>query len=299
MSSEELNGGGAARSLRRATARFVLATPPLRQVFLRVAFDEDMLSRILEDPLFLHRVLHAKPVTGRLANVLDNPAVFQRFLSSNRVQDRLLDDETFHGRLAEENALLVAVATRGDVVPKFIDSPEAVKQFLSAPGAAARIAADATFVKRFVREPAVINAIAADRTFIETYLKHSGSNPEFIKALVAVEGAISLLASQPEIKQHLSQLPSRAEELAKDAGFLRRLLNNENALVAVSTDEEVIARLLTSDRVIRRFAADSVALNSILSHSRSRDAILADARLFGAIVHDDRALAALLHDAPL
>lgn len=298
MSSEQTNGG-AARSLRRVAARFVLATPPLRQAFLRVAFDEDMLSRILEDPIFLHRVLHAKPVTGRLANVLDNPAVFQHFLSSNRVQDRLLDDETFHGRLAEENALLLAVAMRSDVVPKFIDSPEALKQFLSAPSAAQRIAADAAFVKRLVREPMVIDAIAADKTFIDTYLRRSGSSPEFIKALVAVEGAISLLASQPEIKKHLSELPSRADELAKDVGFLRRLLNSENALAAVSTDEEVISRLLTSERVIRRFAADAVALNSILSQSRSRDAILADARLFGGIMNDDRAVASILHDATL
>ncbi len=284
MSGEQSNGG-ATRSLRRAMARFVLATPPLRKVFLRIAFDEDMLVRILEDPIFLHRVLHVNPVTGRLANVLDNPAVFEHFLASNRVHDRLLDDETFHTRLAEENALLLALAMRGDVVSRLAENPEAVRQFLSAPEAARTIADDSDFMGKLLTQPEVIGMIVGE--------------PEFLRALMAVEGVIPLLAAQKEVKDFLAKSPARAEELATDASFLRRLMKSEGALAAVATDEEIIARLLTSERVVRRLAADPITLNGILAQPRSRDAVLADPRLLGAILHDERAMTQILHDAPL
>lgn len=283
MSGDQSNGG-TARSLRRAMARFVLATPPLRKVFLRIALDEGMLVRILEDPIFLHRVLHVNPVTGRLANVLDNPAVFEHFLANNRVHDRLLDDETFHTRLAEENALLLTLAMRGDVLPMLAENPEAVRQFLSAPDAIRNLAANAEFVGAILAQPEVIHKIVGE--------------PEYLRALMAVEGAIPLLAAQKEVKDFLAKSPARAEELASDIAFLRRLIKSENALAAVAADEEIIARLLTSERVIRRLAADPIVLNNILSQPRSRDAVLADPRLLGAILHDERAVTQILNDVP-
>jgi len=277
--------GGTARSLRRGAARFVLATPPLRKAFLRIALDEDMLARILEDPIFLHRVLHAKPVTGRLANVLDDPRVFEHFLSSNRVHDRLLDDEHFHDRLAEENSLLLTLAMQSDVLSTLAEHPEAIRQFAAGPEALRQFVTDAEFIARFVREPAVVDRLAV--------------NPDFVRAMLGVEGALPLLAAQQELKDYLVRQPSRADELAGDPAFLRQLLKSDAALIAFASDEEVIARLLTSERVVRRIAADPIALSTILSQSRARDAVLADPRLIGAILHDERAIAQILHDAPL
>ncbi len=312
----------ASQAMRRSIARNISKSSLLRRVFLRFALDESLLVNLLEDPIFVHRVVNVPPVAGRLSNVLAHPRVFDKLILSNRMGDQLLDNDEFMERLLGNRALLLSALTHDDMPrmalqsPEFLaalaatdgfrewalgpgqerlleirlSSPVALGHILRAPATAELAATQAEFLSR----------VAATDGFAD-WAKHGGRET-LLNILLNHGESVDAIVSDPSIaaklrKLALQNLRTDAEAVATvaaDAAFVRKLLAADAAFKTALEDSNFVARAAIDDRVHKRIVVDAAALNKLLAHPRSRDAILADVRVLDAILNDERTLSQIL-----
>ncbi len=289
-------------TMRRRLASAILASPRFALAARRLALDERFLATLLEDPVFLERVVGNAQLADSLrvvllepdvlSGLLREPALLREILDSPELFDAaraLVTDDGFLAGLAADPAFLDRAMDHAELREQLqslvVNDQRSLEQLLSNEETAQHLIEDRALFERLLEQWPTIERLAA--------------NPEFLHRLLATPSARETLMRDDSLVAEIVNEPRAVAILKRDANIVSQLLSKSETYEAILNDDALLTRLLNDHRSIERLVTDDILLTKFLSQQRCFEKLVVDTQLCTRFIYHSRAHGRILDDERL